>query len=148
MPLICQLKPLTAVVGLLTCSLAFAVELNTKNVKPSGLTVAQAEQVLRVVLKHEGYKMSDPHLWIDGPRPGSPPFIPGYHSYGLAYVNNTQGHYSVNIFTGDVWQTESCTRYIFPALSRIQRRISERSGKTLLSDEEARSEVGCPADSP
>lgn len=47
MPLICRLKPLTAVAGLLTCSLTFAVGLNTKNVKPSGLTVAQAEQVLR-----------------------------------------------------------------------------------------------------
>ncbi|WP_222853119.1 hypothetical protein, partial [Massilia genomosp. 1] len=114
----------------------------------SQLPLKTALGLLRVVLKHEGYKMSDPHLWIDGPRPASPPSIPGYHSYGLAYVNNTQGHYSVNIFTGDVWQTESCTRYIFPALSRMQRRISERSGKKLLSDEEARSEVGCLAGSP
>ncbi|NHZ64896.1 hypothetical protein [Massilia genomosp. 1] len=136
---------MAALGGLLTCSLVFGAGFNAKNVKPSGLTVAQAEQVLRVVLKHERYKTYDRRLWIDGPwLTEGMPSIPGYHSFGVVYIVNTQGHYSINIFTGDVWQTESCERYSFPALMAIQERIALKTGKKLASDDDARSDVGCP----
>lgn len=143
-----RLHALVAAAGLLICSLVAAQGFNAKHVKSSGLTPNQAEQVLLVVLKKEGFKTSDPRLWLDGPwLTDGKPSIPGYHSFGAVYVANTQGHYSINILTGDVWQTESCKRYIFPALSKIQQRISERTGKQLARDEDARSELGCLAES-
>ncbi|NHZ44224.1 hypothetical protein [Massilia aquatica] len=148
MALIARLTLSATFAGLLVCSQAFGARFNAKNVKPTGLTANQAEQVLLVVLKQEGFKTSDSRLWLDGPwLTDGKPSIPGYHSFGVVYVASTQGHYSVNIITGDVWQTESCRRYIFPALSKIQRGIAERTGKQLANDEDARNELGCLAES-
>ncbi|CUI07943.1 hypothetical protein BN2497_10663 [Janthinobacterium sp. CG23_2] len=53
------------------------------------------------------------------------------------------GHFAVNALTGDVWQTESCKRFNFAALSGIQKRISMRTGKKLANDEVANDEIAC-----
>ncbi|NHZ93771.1 hypothetical protein F2P45_32940 [Massilia sp. CCM 8733] len=140
-----QLRALVIVLGLMACLPAFAQTLDVKNIKPSGLTLSQSKQVLRVVMKHERYKMSSPKLSIDGPwLTDGKPVVPGYFHFGVVYVTSTQGHYAVNTSTGDVWDTESCERYTFPALIAIQKQISIKTGKKLASDDDARSELGCP----
>ncbi|NHZ64892.1 hypothetical protein [Massilia genomosp. 1] len=131
--------------GFLAMSPAFAQSLLAKDVKPSGLTLTQSKQVLRVVMKHERYKVASPKLWIDGPwLTDGKPVVSGYYHFGVIYVTNTQGHYAVNTSTGDVWDVEACERYAFPALLEIQKRISLKTGKELASDDDARSQLGCP----
>lgn len=145
-----------AALFLLACLLAGsrvqAEPLDAANIQASELTAEQAKQVLTVVLKHLHYKMSNRDLWIDGPWPGDEKgtlFRPGYYDFGLVYSNpkaaasNVLGHYAVNATTGDVWETERCRRYRFPALSAIQERISARTGRQLASDAIARGEIGC-----
>ncbi|NHZ98459.1 hypothetical protein [Massilia sp. CCM 8734] len=145
MPLMPRLHALVGAGGLLLCSLAVAQGLNAKNVKSSGLTLAQSKQVLRVVMKHERYRMASPKLWIDGPwLTDGKPVIPGYVHFGVVYESNTQGHYAVNTSTGDVWDVEGCQRYAFPALLAIQKRIVVKTGKELASEDDARSQLGCP----
>jgi hypothetical protein len=138
------LRALVMAVGVLALLPAFARSFDAKDVKPSGLTLAQSRQVLRVVMTHERYKMASPKLWIDGPwLSDGKPVVPGYFHFAVVYVTNTQAHYAVNTFTGDVWDTESCKRYTFPALSTIQKQISIATGSELPSAEDAASELGC-----
>jgi hypothetical protein len=152
MRFISRLQALVVAAGLLACLPALAGSLNTKNVRPSGLTADQAKQVLLVVLKHQHYKMSNPAMWIDGPWQGEEKgtlFRPGYYDFGLVFNNpngaasNVLGHFAVNTLTGDVWESESCKRFNFPALSGIQKRISAQTGTKLVSEEVALSEIGC-----
>lgn len=132
-------------VDVVTCLPAFAQSLAVRNVNPSGLTLAQSKQVLRVVMKHERYKMASPALWIDGPwLTDGKPVVSGYLHFGVVYGTSTQGHYAVNTSSGDVWDTESCERYTFPALIAIQQRITVKTGKEVASDDAARSDLGCP----
>lgn len=129
-----------------------AAAFDASQVKPSGLSPAQAKLVLTVVLHHLHYKMVNKDMFIDGPWEGEKKgtfFRPGYYDFGLVYNNptgaasNVLGHFAVNIMNGDVWQTESCERYGFPALSRIQRDISKRTGKSLADKKSAQDEIGC-----
>ncbi|MGA8133561.1 MAG: hypothetical protein WCA48_05320 [Pseudomonas gingeri] len=149
---ISRLQALVVAAALLVCSPVFAESLNAKNIRPSGLTADQAKQVLLVVLKHQRYKMSNPDMWIDGPWQGEEKgtlFRPGYYDFGLVFNNpkgaasNVLGHFAVNILTGDVWETESCERFSSATLSGIQKRISVQTGKKLVNEEVARSEIGC-----
>ncbi len=145
MALIARRILLATVAGLLVCSQAMGARFNAKNVKPSGLTLAQSKQVLRVVMKHERYKMASPALSIDGPwLTDGKPVVPGYFHFGVIYVTSTQGHYAVNTSSGDVWDTESCERYTFPALVAIQKHVAAKTGRALASDDDARTQLGCP----
>jgi hypothetical protein len=123
-----------------------------KNIESTGLTAEQAKQVLLVVLKHEGFKMSDRGMWIDGPWRGEEKgtlYRPGYYDFGVVYSNrkaaasNVLGHFAVNALTGDVWNTVRCKRYGFPGLTEIQTAISSQTGKALVSEDVAFDEVGC-----
>lgn len=138
------LHALLTAAGLLSCALTPAHGFDANKVQPSGLTLAQSKQLLRVVLKHEGFKVASPTLWLDGPwLSDGKPVVPGYYHFGVVYASNTQGHYAVNASNGDVWQTESCRRYAFPALREIQKRMSVKTGKPLVSGADAGSELGC-----
>lgn len=133
------------VLSVLSCLPAFAQSLDVRSVNPSGLTLAQSKQVLRVVMKHDRYKMASPALSIDGPwLTDGKPVVPGYLHFGVVYGTSTQGHYAVNTSSGDVWDTEICERYAFPALMAIQQRITLKTGKKVASDDDARSDLGCP----
>ncbi|NHZ44223.1 hypothetical protein [Massilia aquatica] len=131
--------------GVVTCLPALAQSLGVRSVNPSGLTLAQSKQVLRVVMKHERYKMASPALSIDGPwLTDGKPVVPGYLHFGVVYGTSTQGHYAVNTSSGDVWDTESCERYTFAALVAIQKHVAAKTGKALASDDDARTQLGCP----
>jgi len=122
------------------------------SVAHSGLTKEQAKQVLIVVLKHEKFHLSVPGMYIDDDLygPNGKPNRPGYFDFSLSYdtpkagATAYLGYYAVNIKTGDVWEVESCMRYSFPALRILQQQISFRTGVSLLNEEAARDEVGCP----
>ena len=137
------------VAAVLACSPVLAEPINpklldAKNIQPSGLTPDQARQVLAVAVKHEGFKISRPDMWFEGPwQVEGKPFHPGYYDFGLLSPINVQGHYAVNPLTGDVWQTELCKRFSFATLSKIQKRISEKTGKKLVGEDVASDAIGC-----
>jgi hypothetical protein len=152
MQLISRLRRWGGFVFLLASISVFANTLKLENVLSSGLTADQAKQVLVIVLKHQHYKMSNPAIWIDGPWQGEEKgtlFRSGYYDFGLVFDNpkgaasNVLGHFAVNTLTGDVWETESCKRFSFPALSKMQKHISVRTGKKIASEDIVRDEIGC-----
>lgn len=142
------------VLVLMASSFAFAtpLPLAADEVASTGLTKEQAKQVLVLVLKHEKYRLSDKGIYIDGDlqNPNGKPDRPGYFDFSLSYENPKAGataylgYYSVNIKTGDVWEVESCVRYRFPALRRLQSEITKRTGVAISDEKVARDEVGCP----
>jgi len=126
--------------------------LNFNDVSNDGLTKTQAKKLLIVVLKKEKYRLSDPGMYIDGDLAGKDgtPNRPGYYDFSLSYdtpkagATAYLGYYSVNIKTGDVWEVESCFRYRFKSLRRLQTEIEKRTGTMLADEKVARDEVGCP----
>ncbi|WP_167222126.1 hypothetical protein [Massilia rubra] len=147
-----RLRVLLLAAGVSLCLPGLAQSLQSNDIQASGLTVDQARQVLVVVLNHEKFKMADPGMSIDGPWRGDEEgtlYRPGYVDFGLVYSNrkantsNVLGHFAVNVFTGDVWNTVRCKRYTFAGLSKIQTIISARTGKKLANAKVAFDEVGC-----
>lgn len=138
--------------GLLADAPAIADQLDAPTIQSSGVTVEQAKQILVLVLKHEKIDTANPHLWIDGPWTDEEtglPFLAGHYHFGVVDNNPgggrsvTLGQFSVTILTGDIWQTESCRRFRFPALTVIQKRIKEKTGQPLATEADAKEELGC-----
>ena len=127
---------------------ALAAPLDAQHIRPSGLTLRQAEQVLSVVLKHEKFQMKrkDAHLFVEGPSRDAPDAhgyfsLQLYHNPPKAAMMFTLGHFSVNRFTAEVWDFMRCKRYSFPALSVIQQRVSARTGQRAPDEEKVRDEL-------
>lgn len=132
---------------------AFAkpVLLDGKEVGPTGLTKMQAKQVLVTVLMHEKFKLAKPGVSINddllGPD-GKPPH-PGYYDFSIGYDSPSAGAteyvglFSVSTATGDVWETNLCKRYVFPALKATQKAIMKQTGKTFESEKRERRGLGC-----
>ena len=92
-----KLKSPSWVLGLsLACTTLVACatdSLQPARIKDSGLTREQAEQVLRVALKHQDYQLQRPGVFIDGDlqdENGKPPH-PGYYDFSLGYNDPKAG---------------------------------------------------------
>lgn len=131
--------------------LAQSAELTSAPIAKDGLTGDQARQVLIVVLKHEKFQLNKQGMAIDGPFKvdQSIPSQRGFWEFGLTYdspkygATQVLGRYAVSRFTGDVWETNLCKHFDFPALSRLQARIELNTGKTRNDEAEARRGLGC-----
>lgn len=124
---------------------ALAAPLDAQHIRPSGLTLQQARKVLSVVLKHEKFQMNrkDAYLWFDNPYKNAPDadgyyLLQLYHSPPKAAMMYTLGHFSVNMFTAEVWDFMRCERFSFPALSAIQQRVSARTGQRAPDEQKVR----------
>jgi hypothetical protein len=126
---------------------AFAPE----NVEPTGLTKAQAKQILIVVLTHERKPIDGLGTFIDDDlrdKSGEPPH-PGYFDFSLGYdspgagATEYMGLYAVSSATGDVWELNRCEHYDFPELRRIQAKISHRTHRTVVDEKDLRRGLGC-----
>jgi hypothetical protein len=51
--------------------------------------------------------------------------------------------YAVSRRTGDVWETNLCQRYDFPALRAAQDKIQQITGHSLADEQDARQGLGC-----
>jgi len=120
-------------------------------VQASGLTRAQAKELLVVVLRHEKYKLNAPGVFVDGDLyddKGNPPH-PGYYDFSVGSdspkegATNYAGLFSVSVLTGDVWEINLCKRFAFPLLHKIQAAIMRRTGKTLAQESSERKGLGC-----
>ncbi|MCL2162128.1 MAG: hypothetical protein FWH56_09655 [Betaproteobacteria bacterium] len=116
-----------------------------------GLSVYQAEQILRLVLRHEGFKLDMPRMSIErgladekGRR-----FIQEHFDFHLYYSNpnagalSNLGFFIVNQKNGDVWEFHSCKRFVFPALQRLQEDIVKQTGVLLIEEKVQRKRLGC-----
>ncbi len=124
--------------------------LDAGHISKDGLSREQARQVLTMVLRHEGYKLGKPGMYIEDLKitAGNDPH-PGYFDFGLSYdtpkagATAVLGSYAVSRMTGDVWETNLCKRYSFVKLRRLQKIISERTGKSFAGEDKERSGLGC-----
>lgn len=137
-----------------TLSACAASALPPAQIKPQGLSRAQAQQVLVVALKPQHYKLDKPGAFIDGDLAddnGNPPH-PGYFDFSLGYndpkagATEYWGLFSVSVLTGDVWEINSCKRLAGPALKQLQAQIMSRTGKTLSDEAGQRQGLGCEDD--
>lgn len=116
----------------------------------SGLTRAQAQQVLLVVLKLR-FKLDLPGMLIDSDisAANGQPMRPGYVDFALTYdspdaaATDVLGTWSVDILTGDVLDNTRCRRYRFAALVQLQKAIGARTGAKLPPQAVALRRVGC-----
>lgn len=120
--------------------------LPASQIQASGLTVAQARQVLILVLKHEKLLIKKPGFNIE-----HIDFVPGYINFHVTYdaptaaATSVIGAFAISPRTGDVWEVNRCKRYDFPALQRVQSVIAQRTRKTFASEVTERNALGCSA---
>jgi hypothetical protein len=113
------------------------------------LSSSQAQRIMRLVARHDGIDLSDTHVEVNSLDLMSP-FIPGYASFILIREAMTPGpdqtlrRYAVNRRTGDVWEMTQCTRYDFPALTKLQEAMTGHVSDAAEIAAERR-ELGCSA---
>lgn len=113
------------------------------------LSTIQAERIVRLVAQHDAIDLSDTHVEVNSLDLMSP-FVPGFASFILIREATMPGpdetlhRYAVNRRTGDVWEVSECTRYDFPALARMQRRLTGHAA-TAADIGAERNALGCSA---
>jgi|SRR5208282_1990338 len=133
---------LAAIVVLVAAGSAFGQQ--------STITVAQAESLVRLVLRHEGIKLSSRYCEVallrtkDGKA-----FVPDYYSFGAscdypdAAATTPFGIYVVSPRTGEVWEFNECTRFAFPELSKLRRKLVPQNEASEKAEAKYRVNLGC-----
>jgi hypothetical protein len=137
----------------MTTSVAFAKEpatISLGRIASEGLSFAQAEQVFIASMKHLGYKLENPGMFIeDMPDKNGKPSLPGYFGFNLKYSEpgaftlQGSGWFAVSVFTGDVLKIYPCERIVFPALQHLQEHIMKQTGKTMDDEKAQRKGLDC-----
>lgn len=126
-------------------------EFNLSDINREGMTKAQAEKLLIIVLRHQKYNLSLGGIFIDGDLQdgqGNAPH-PGYYDFSLGYDTPTAGAtdylglFSVSPKTGDIWEINECERVVYPELQKIQQGIMKKTGATFASEVVQRRGLGC-----
>ena len=112
-------------------------------------TVAEAESLVRVVLKHEKIQLSSRYCELERLDKNGKSFVSDYYSFGAHcdYPNTAAttpfGIYVVSPRTGDVWEYNQCKWFDFPELHRLQRNILQRTHATDATEAKYREATGC-----
>jgi hypothetical protein len=132
---------LTAIVVVLTVMSAFGQQ--------SAITAAQAESLVRVVLRHEKIRLSPRYCELEQMRADGTAFVPNYYSFSAYcdYPNTaatTQlGIYVVSPRTGEVWEFSGCKLFKFPELLQLRRKLVPQTRVTEEAEAEYRTSIGC-----
>ena len=127
------------------CAVASPAPLDESTVQRTGLSAAQARQVLRVVLRHERFPVGKAGFYIETLASGNR----GYREFGVTFespqaaATTVLGAFAVSRMTGDVWETNLCKRYAFPELEQLQARIMKRTHQTFATEVGERRKLGC-----
>lgn len=150
------MRIILAVATALFCALPGGITQQTPLSRPAPtphlLSLQQAQQIARLVARHDRIDLRDTHVEMNSLDLMSP-FIPGYSSFILIREATAPGpdetlhRYAVNRQTGDVWEMMLCTRYDFPALARMQRSLVGH-GPTPSEIAAERQELGCASPNP
>lgn len=120
-------------------------------IQPQGLTPKQAKQLLMFTLKHEGYNITKRGIFFDGPLKDEQGNFahPGYVDFGLGYANPKAGAieylglFSISVSSGDIWETNTCENFSFPALRQIQQKIRSSTKISAADESVLRRGLGC-----
>lgn len=119
----------------------------------SGLSRAQAEEMLHLVLRHERLVTPGDHTAIEALAGKSgAELYPGYFAFGVSadspesLASTTKGLFAVSAMTGDVWELNLCKRYTFSGLRKVQDQIMARTGKRFDDERAERRALGCSND--
>jgi len=130
---------------------AAATVFDADEVQATGLTKEQARQILALVLKHKHYDLSMPGMLVNddlSSANGISPH-PGYIDFNVVYTSSTaglddyDGLFVVSPATGDIWELNDCTHFVYADLKHVQELIMQRTGKTLAGEVAQRSMLGC-----
>jgi hypothetical protein len=117
------------------------------------LSVAEARDLLLLVIRHEGYTLEKRGISLEVVTTRShQPVHLGYLDFSLTFETLSAGAtdalrlYSVSPRTGEVWETNLCRRYEFPALEAEQKKIQKRTGYSPADEQELRRGLGCSDD--
>ncbi|WP_243493279.1 hypothetical protein [Massilia violaceinigra] len=116
-----------------------------------GLNAKQAKRLLIFTLSREGYNTTKKGLYFEGPlksRKGNSPH-PGYRDFSLTFANPKAGAiefiglFSVNVSSGEIWETNTCEVFSFPDLRRIQHQIRAKTKISAADESVQRRGLGC-----
>ena len=153
MQTIVKLAILLSLLGAHTAPAA-EISLRSNRIAQSGLTTPQAKELLKLVLRHEGYDWKKRGMFIDddlkasdgaAPHPGYLDFALGFDSPKAA-ATTFLGYYAVSQKTGDIWELNLCKRYEFSELQRAQKIVMERTRTSFYDERIERRGLGCPAE--
>jgi hypothetical protein len=117
------------------------------------LTVGQAREIAALVARQDHINLRDTHVELNS-MDLQANFIPGYASFVVIQESPTPGpdeilrRYAVNRRTGDVWEMTLCTRYDFPALTRMRGAFAVRTPTAADEIAAQRRELGCSEEKP
>lgn len=127
------------------CATARSDPLHESAIAPTGLSAAQARQVLRIVLRHEHFPLGKAGFHIEtlASRLRSHWQFSVTFESPQAAATTMLGAFAVSRMTGDVWETNRCRRYDFAQLRQWQARIMARTGGSFASEADDRRQLGC-----
>ena len=123
-----------AMASLLTVTNCYSKTFSPEQVTANGLTNEQAEEIVKIVIKHDKYDLSKKGMYID--KLSLSP-IDEYIAFSLNYdtpadgATDILGTYRVNLKTGDIWEVNHCSRYHFAELEKIQKNIMKKTSVTM-----------------
>lgn len=129
---------------------AAAPSIDLGKIHSQGLTRSQARQVLVFVLTREGYGLKKRGVFIEdltGDDGRLSP--PGHVSFGLSYDTPKQGAtaiwglFAVSVSTGEMWEINTCEKFSFPALLRIQAAVRAATNISEAHERIERRGLGC-----
>lgn len=142
---------ITCFLGISNVSAARVPLVNLGEIQAQGLNAQQAKRLLVFTLSREGYNTTKKGLYFEGPlksREGTIPH-PGYLDFGLSYANPKAGAleviglFSVNVSSGEIWETNTCEVFSFPDLRRIQHQIRAKTKIGAADEGVQRRGLGC-----
>jgi hypothetical protein len=128
-----------------------------RQISGAGLDEAQAEYLVALVAKHQGYRVDKDGSVIErlteGGK-GEKDSFPGYFYLRIGFGSASQDvtyypqYYFVSKTTGDVWTARipdalKCQRVSFAALQKIQNQIMSRTGGSFAAEKAQRDALGC-----
>jgi hypothetical protein len=114
------------------------------------ITSNEAKSLVRVVLRHENFRLSSPYCKVEQIDRDGKAFIHDYYSFSADcdYPDREGatvafGVYVVSPRTGDVLEFNRCEWLSFPELRRLQRSIRHRTHATDTEEMKYRDQTGC-----
>ena len=113
------------------------------------ITVAQAESLVRVVLRHENLRLSSRYRELEQVQKGGKAFVPDYYSFSAycdypnAGATTILGFYIVSPRTGEVWEYNKCKLFTFPKLLELRRKMIRQTPAGEKSEAKYRANAGC-----
>src|SRR5438309_145758 len=123
------------VIGVVLVSIA-TIFAQSNIAQPATISSVEAKSLVQAVIKSRNIHLAAKYCELKALNRDGKPFVANYYTFGAScdYPHTAAttpfGVYVVSPRTGDVWEFNTCERFSFPALTRIQKDIKQRTGNT------------------